>query len=235
MRLIQRSDGVWPVIQKLIIIGMCLVTVLPLLWMVTTSFKEPLDIFALPPKVFFKPTLANYPDSMSRTDVIPRYKNTLIVAVSTSVLCMLLGSLSGYALARTKFRGAGLLSYLILASRLFPPIVIVVPMFTIFRRLGLIDTHLGLVIAYSSFVLPYVVWLMRGYFKELPDGIDECALIDGCTPFGAFEDRRPLFAAEHIGHNGVCRDTVLERVPFCHGPDEQSSVDDPGGYNRAHA
>ena len=186
MRLIQRSDGVWPVIQKLIIIGMCLVTVLPLLWMVTTSFKEPLDIFALPPKIFFKPTLANYPDSMSRTDVIPRYKNTLIVAVSTSVLCMLLGSLSGYALARTKFRGAGLLSYLILASRLFPPIVIVVPMFTIFRRLGLIDTHLGLVIAYSSFVLPYVVWLMRGYFKELPDGIDECALIDGCTPFGAF-------------------------------------------------
>lgn len=186
MKLSFKSDTAWAIVQRFIIVAMCLVTVMPLLWMVSTSFKEGIDIFAMPPKIFTKPTLKNYTDYVVQSGVLPRYKNTVIVALGTSVFCMILGSLSGYALARTKFSGAGVLSYLILASRLFPPIVIVVPMFTIFRRVGIFDTHFALILAYSSFVLPYVVWLMRGYFKELPTGIDECALIDGCTPLGAF-------------------------------------------------
>lgn len=186
MKSVARSDAIWTLVHKLMVVGMCIATLFPLVWLVTTSFKEGLDIFTLPPKIFFKPTLENYTDYIIRSGVLPRYKNTVMVATATSVLCMFLGSLSGYTLARTRFWGAGALSYLILMSRLVPPIVIVVPMFTIFRRFGLVDTHLGLIIAYSSFVLPYVVWLMRGYFKDLPSGIDECALIDGCTPFGAF-------------------------------------------------
>lgn len=186
MELSNKTEKIWAIFQILLIAAMCLVTLLPLLWMVTTSFKEGLDIFALPPKIIFKPTLKNYTDYVIKSAILPRYKNTIIVALGTSVFSMILGTLSGYALARTRFLGAKFLSYIILASRLFPPIVIVIPMFVIFRRVGIHDTHLGLILAYSSFVLPYVVWMMRGYFKELPTGIDESALIDGCSPIGAF-------------------------------------------------
>ena len=188
-------------------------------------FKEGIDIFAMPPKIFTKPTLKNYTDYVVQSGVLPRYKNTVIVALGTSVFCMILGSLSGYALARTKFSGAGVLSYLILASRLFPPIVIVVPMFTIFRRVGIFDTHFALILAYSSFVLPYVVWLMRGYFKELPTGIDECALIDGCTPLGAFLRVVVPCSLPSIAATTVFAMILAERVPLCRWYDQQPRFD----------
>ena len=102
------------------------------------------------------------------------------------VLVSTRGRFGGYALARVKLRGAATIGVLILLSRGVPPIALAVPMFLVARNLGLLDTHITLILAYCTFLIPYVMWLMRGFFKALPEELEEAAKIDGCTRFGAF-------------------------------------------------
>lgn len=164
----------------------CLLFLFPVLWMVMTSFKIPTDIFTTPPTIFFTPTLENYTNSLQFADVPHRMLNTVIVAVGASVISILAGSMAGYALARIRIRGAMTLGVLILASRGVPPIALAVPMFLVARNLGLTDTHIVLILAYCTFLIPYVMWLMRGFFVALPKELEEAAMIDGCSRMGAF-------------------------------------------------
>jgi multiple sugar transport system permease protein len=159
---------------------------IPALWMVITSFKQAGDIFSIPPSLVFKPTLINYRLYFERAGVTSRYLNTVIVSVGASALSVFVGSLCGYGLARLKIRGHATLGVLILASRAIPPISMVVPLYLVARRLGVLDKHLTLIVTYTSFLIPYVVWLTRGFFLALPSALEDAALVDGCTRFGAF-------------------------------------------------
>lgn len=164
----------------------CIVFLFPVFWMVLSSFKEQRDIFTMPPTLFFTPTLETYIGYMQRADINRRLINTIIVAAGSGVLSIAAGAMAGYALARIKLRGAGTIGVLILLSRGVPPIALAVPMFLVARSLGVTDKHITLILAYCTFLIPYVMWLMRGFFLALPRELEESAMIDGCSRFGAF-------------------------------------------------
>ena len=163
-----------------------LVFLFPVLWMISTSFKLPRDIFASPPRWFSTVTWENYTSYFTQADIGPRMINTIIVAVGAGLLSIVAGAMAGYALARLPIRGAGLIGGLILASRGVPPIALAVPMFLVARRFDLTDQHITLILAYCTFLIPYVMWLMRSFFMALPKELEESAMLDGASRLGAF-------------------------------------------------
>lgn len=159
----------------------------PVFWMILTSFKMQRDIFTTPPTFVFSPTLANYGlGYLQRINVPYQMMNTVIVAFGAAIISIVAGAMAGYALSRLRIRGAGFLGVLILMSRGVPPIALAVPMFMVGRSLGIIDKHIILILAYCTFLIPYVMWLMRGFFMALPKELEESAMLDGCSRFGAF-------------------------------------------------
>ncbi|MFI0791556.1 carbohydrate ABC transporter permease [Micromonospora rubida] len=167
-------------------IAAALLFLFPVLWMISTSLKLPRDIFASPPRWFSTVTLDNYTSYITQADIGPRMLNTVIVATGAGLLSIVAGSMAGYALARLPIRGAGLIGGLILASRGVPPIALAVPMFLVARRFDLTDRHITLILAYCTFLIPYVMWLMRSFFLALPKELEESAMIDGASRLGAF-------------------------------------------------
>ncbi len=158
----------------------------PIFWMILTSFKQQVDIFTSPPKLFFSPTLSTYKEYLHRSDVSGRLLNTVIIAVSAGLLSTIAGAMAGYAVSRIKAKGMWLIGILILLSRGVPPIALAVPLFLVSRKLGLSDKHITLILAYCTFLIPYVMWLMRGFFISIPKEMEEAALVDGCSRYGAF-------------------------------------------------
>lgn len=165
--------------------GASALVLLPLLWVLRTSFADKVVAYKIPPDLFFTPTLDNYRDILLRFDFGSFFLNSLIVALTTTVIALVLGALAAYAIDRFR-TGGPVVPLTILATQMMPPIVLVIPFFLIFKQMGLADTHAGLVITYLTFNLPYVVWLMMSFFKRVPRELDEAALIDGAGPFTAF-------------------------------------------------
>ena len=167
-------------------VAACATFLFPVFWMVLTSFKQQPDVFTSPPKLFFTPTIETYTSYLRYADVPGRMLNTIIVAGGAGLISIIAGSMAGYALARVPLRGANTIGVLILLSRGVPPIALAVPMFLVARNLDITDKHITLILAYCTFLIPYVMWLMRGFFKSLPRELEESATIDGCSRFGAF-------------------------------------------------
>jgi multiple sugar transport system permease protein len=165
---------------------LCLLFLFPVVWMVLASFKETNEIFATPPRWAFRPTLEHYRAYAGQARIAQRYLNTVIIAFGAALLSTAVGVFCGYALAKLRVRGATLLGALIVASRAIPSVALVVPLYIVFRNLDMLDRHLTLVLAYASFLLPYAVWLTRSFFLDVPAGLEEAALIDGCSRLGAF-------------------------------------------------
>ena len=164
----------------------CALFLFPIFWMVMTSFKMPRDIFTTPPKLIFTPTIETYVSYIWHAEVPRRMLNTVIVAFGAGAISIVAGAMAGYALARLPLRGASTIGTIILLSRGVPPLALAVPMFLVARKLGLSDKHITLILAYCTFLIPYVMWLMRGFFKALPPELEESAMLDGCSRFGAF-------------------------------------------------
>jgi len=164
----------------------CAAFLFPVLWMVLTSLKEQRDIFTTPPTFWFTPTLQTYTSYLALADVPGRMFNTVVVAAGSGILSTVAGAMAGYALARVRLRGAAAIGTLILLSRGVPPIALAVPMFLVARNLGITDKHITLILAYCTFLIPYVMWLMRSFFLSLPKELEESAKLDGCSRFGAF-------------------------------------------------
>ena len=148
-----------------------------------TSLKQPIDAFALPPTWIFTPTLENFIGVME-AGFLRSYWNNIVVGITSTVASLVLGVPAAYSLVRADFRGQHFMGFWILLSRLAPPVAFVIPMYVVFQRLGLIDSYLGLTISYLTASLPFVVWMMTGYFRGVPVEIEEAALIDGCTRVG---------------------------------------------------
>lgn len=170
----------------------------PALWMLLMSFKTRLDAMAFPPVWLFNPTLAYYqgifsnvPSGMGTAEtnlgtMLPNLINSIIVAVSTTLLTLALGTPAAYAFSGFRFRGDKALAFGVLAIRFLPPISYVVPIYLIAVNAGLLDTHLILVLVYTVINLPFIIWMLRGFFQDLPSELREAARIDGCTEWGAF-------------------------------------------------
>lgn len=179
----------WPRMARyLVLAGAVLCAVVPIYWMVTISLKTEVDQFAVPPKWFrFAPTLAHYQDAFVERSFGRYLLTSAIVAVISTLCALVIGTLAAYGLARFRWprRMNTRLSLWILSTRMFPPIVTAIPLFLLMRDLFLLDTVLALVIAYTGFNLPFVVWMMRGFFMELPRELEEAALVDGDSRLGA--------------------------------------------------
>jgi multiple sugar transport system permease protein len=165
-----------------------LIAITPVYWMVTISLKSEIDQFAVPPRwVQFSPTLVHYYDAFL-TRSFGQYLVTSITVAALSTICAVtIGTLAAYGLARFRLRGKldQRLSMWILSTRMFPPIVTAVPLFLMMRDVQLLNTLAALVIVYTALNLPFVVWMMRGFFRELPRELEEAAMVDGDSRLGA--------------------------------------------------
>jgi len=162
------------------------VTLFPIYWIVISSVKRSVDTLAMPPVWWFQPTFNAYLQVFVFENYGRYFFNTTVIALATTVVSLAVGSMAAYVIDRYRFRFSDLVAYSLLATRMIFPIVYAIPLFLLFRDLQLLDTRLGLVIAYTTFSLPYAVWIMAGFFSAVPREIDEAALVDGCSRFGAF-------------------------------------------------
>ena len=164
----------------------CLMALFPILWILTQAFKSYFDTIAVPPKIFFKPVLDNFREVLMKPGFLSSLKDSLIMALGSSVLGLILGTPCGYALARLTYRGAGSVGFFLLITRMVSPIVIIIPLNRVFQIFGLIDTHIGLILAHTFINIGLVVWMMRGFFQDIPESLEEAARIDGCSNIRAF-------------------------------------------------
>jgi multiple sugar transport system permease protein len=162
--------------------------VLPLYWMAVTSIKSQDDQLAEPPVWLpSDPTSTNYADALNLFNGWKGLENSLIIAFATTVLAVALGTAAAYSMARYRTGGKHL-AFWFLSQRIMPPIAIVIPIFLLYSRyseewLGftLIDTRVGLILLYTVFALPFTVWMMYAYFRQMPPELEEAALVDGCS------------------------------------------------------
>jgi multiple sugar transport system permease protein len=164
------------------------ISLLPVYWLATISLKQPVDQFAAPPVWWrFTPTLQHFRDILIERPFGTYIWNSVVVSVTSTLLALALGTLAAYGLARFKLPG-GLeerLSFWIISTRMFPPIVSLVPLFLMMNRAQLLNTRTSLALIYAAFNLPLVVWMMRGFFEEVPAELEEAAMVDGLTRLGA--------------------------------------------------
>jgi multiple sugar transport system permease protein len=159
-------------------------TLFPIYWIATASFKTERSLYARPPQWLFSPILDNYHRVLNNIPFLQYLTNSLVIAIGTTVGSLVLGILAGYGFARFRFRGSDAVRFLVLVTRMAPRIVLVVPYYLMMQRLGLLDTYTGLLVAYVSFALPFSIWLLIGFFVDVPLEIEEAAMIDGCTRIG---------------------------------------------------
>jgi len=163
-----------------IAVGVTLIFLFPVYWLLMISFKTPDEIFHVPPlwipgQIQFN----NYWVLFKDGDVVA-ILNSLIVAGISSIIAMILGTFCAYSLARFNTGGENLAMWII-SQRMIPPIAVVFPIFLIYVHFGMVDTFGGLILLYTAFNLPYVIWMMRGYIADIPPELEESALVDGCT------------------------------------------------------
>ena len=196
-----------------------IITLLPLVWIISTSFKTGPDSISYPPKVFFDPTVEGYVNlfttrtrpAVSELEALPppeglmeeiarrqgtiitgpsrfgeRFLNSVIIGFGSTALSIFLGTLAAYAFSRFKVPLKDDLLFFILSTRMMPPIAVAIPIYLMYRELGLSDTHLGMILLYTAVNISLAVWLLKGFIDEIPREYEEAALIDGYTRFQAF-------------------------------------------------
>ena len=180
--------GVGSRIGLKVLLGVILLwTVVPLVWMVTSSFKPADELTANPPSFSFKPTLDHYNALFSGGNNIgPYIRNSLLAAGMSTIIAVALGCLAGYGLARSHFRGKDHVAFWIISQRMAPIAAVVLPLFVIFRFTGLLGSVWGLIVAYLTFNLPFAIWIMNAFFAELHPSLEEAALVDGASRWQAF-------------------------------------------------
>jgi multiple sugar transport system permease protein len=167
------------------VILVCALVLFPVYWMLVTSIRPTRFSISYPPSLWpeeFRWTA--YLELFRTIPVATWLRNTFSVSLGTTGLCLGLSIIGGYALSRFRWPGRGLFGFALLSTQMLPEALLVIPIFIIFRQIGLIDTLLGLVVADAAFVVPVGVWILKGFFDTIPQEVCEAALVDGCTPLG---------------------------------------------------
>jgi len=172
--------------QAVLLTLICLFCIFPFYWMVTTSLKTQAVALQSPPAWLFTPTLRNYTEVLFSDNVGISLVNSLIVAVSTTVLAVVLGCPAAYALARFEFRAKKELWFWFITNRFVSPVVLAFPVFLIAREVGLRDTHIALILMYLTFTLPIVIWICTDQFRSIPFELDEAAMLEGASQWRIF-------------------------------------------------
>lgn len=150
------------------------------------AFKKDIELFATPPPLLPpKPTLDAFKYLLDQPRYIQMLGNSYIISFSVAALCVFLAFLAGYGFSRYRLRGGNLLLLLTLFTQMFPPVSLIIPYYNILNTIGLYDTHLGLIVADASFILPFCIWMFKGYLDSIPTDLEEAAMVDGASRLGA--------------------------------------------------
>lgn len=161
--------------------------IFPFYWMVRTAIVPSTDVTSFQPRLLpIRVTLDNLTEVLTSPTIpfLVQFRNSVVVSAGATVLTLVLGMWGAYALARLQFRGKRPFGLALLLVQFVPAVVLVIPLFVVLAKLGLVNSHLGLIIAYSTGTLPVTVWLLRGYFLSIPPELEDAARIDGCGYFG---------------------------------------------------
>ena len=183
------------VLSYIVLIVIGLVGLLPFLYLLLLSTKSRLDILEVPPSLDFDwaTIKANYAEVIHEDGYFTFVKNSVIVTGVSTLIALVLGVPAGYAFSRLRFRGSDTWGSTILSFRFMPPVAVAIPIYLMIRYVGLLDGYPGLILPYIAFTLPLVVWIMIGFFDEIPREIDEAAMVDGLTrPFVLLKVLLPL-------------------------------------------
>jgi multiple sugar transport system permease protein len=187
----QRADG-WRWTGRIFLILLIIFTVMPMIWMFLTSLKTGFAAMQYPPQWWpAEPTLDNYwrlldPSSSTSGDFLTYFWNSMLVSTATTVLAVVVAVPAAYAFSRFQFPGRGFLFFAVLLRNMFPAVVFLVPLFILMRMLGLVNTHGSLILTYLTFGLPLAIWLLKGFYDNIPIQLEQAARIDGATRFQAF-------------------------------------------------
>ncbi|MCC6314313.1 MAG: carbohydrate ABC transporter permease [Thermomicrobiales bacterium] len=203
MDVLARGGPIERVVRRAIIVLMLAGFVLPIALIVVTAFKTRVDALEGSPFALARPTLENYGHLFGEYDFGHFARNSFIASVASTAIALALGALAAYGLARFRFRGSGALAFWVLSLRMTPAIATIIPLFVMLRAARLIDSLPGLVIVYTVANLPLVVWMMKGFFEDLPIDMEESALIDGNSRFGAFLDIALPLAAPGLSATAI--------------------------------
>jgi multiple sugar transport system permease protein len=162
------------------LLGIALIVFLTPIYLIASSSVKPSPImFQRPPAMLFEPTFEHYRDLFAMRPFGKFIMNSLVVALGSTAFSVFFGSIAAYAISRIKHKRMNDIAFWILSMRMFPPIAVVVPYYIIFKTAGLLDTPLALIIVYSTANIPLTVWLMKGFFDEVPSALEEAAAVDG--------------------------------------------------------
>lgn len=167
----------------------CLFAVFPFVWMISVSFKPASEVYAAPTLFPKAPTLEGYKAMLATTGAFSFttwLRNSVIVSLCTTVFSLVIATLGAYGISRFRFKGRNALSYIILTTQVIPGALIVVPLYVIMGNLNLVDSMFGLILAYTTFTVPFCTWMMKGYFDSISPTIDEAAMVDGANRFKVF-------------------------------------------------
>ncbi len=161
-------------------------TLAPVLWIAMMSIQPEINYVSVPPRLSLGDiSLRWYGDMLAQPDFLNALRSSTIVAGVTTVVCLYFGALAAYPLARLNIPNKNLFLVFSVVSRMMPAMVLIIPMFLLLRNLRLLDRYLGLVIVYSSFLLPYVIWMLKNFFEQVPPALESAARMDGCSRLGS--------------------------------------------------
>jgi len=168
----------------------------PVLWIILTAFKTNADILAVPPKILFEPTLENFYSVFSRAYIKGQaavdtyfdrfFFNSIFIAGSSVLLALIIGTLAAYGFSRYPLKGNDTYLFIILTTRMLPPIIVIIPIFIMFRIAGLSGTYTGIILLYTAFNLPFTIWMMKSFFDELSPEVEDAARLDGSSETRVF-------------------------------------------------
>lgn len=214
----------WP---GLAVGALVLATAFPFYWAIVSSLTPEARLFQAPSLVPGRLVLDHYRALFAERAFWVPIRNSLVVAGSTTVLCVTVGSLCAYALARLRFRGKAPLLGLVLAVSMFPQISVVSPLYLVLRALHLIDTYPGLILPYLTFAMPLTVWLLVGLFRQLPAELEEAAMVDGASRMRTFREVVVPLALPGLATTAIltfvyCWNEFLFALSFTLGPERQT-------------
>jgi multiple sugar transport system permease protein len=170
-----------------ILLTLLLIVIFPFYWMTISSFKGEDQMRSLRSMFWPSPIVNdNYAHLLGKTEFLGWFRNSVVVSVSSTLLATAIGTIGAYALARLRFLGRAFMASAVLITYLVPPSILFIPLYAQIRNLGMADSLTGLIATYPSFTVPFVTWLLMGYFESIPEELEEAAMIDGATRFGAF-------------------------------------------------
>ena len=187
----------------LISLAAILITLFPVVWLLTISFKTQRDAFSMPPKFIFEPIWDHYLALLDRPGFVQAFLNTVYVTVLGVLIAIVIATFAAYGIHRFRFRGKKLFGVWLLLAYMLPEFLFVIPMFVLYQKIGWYDTHIGLALVYQVHSLPFAVWLIRSFFKEVPSELDDASRIDGCNHLGTLRHVYIPLAAPGIAATAI--------------------------------